>query len=203
MHPITQQVIFGQEFSLSVAVKSPSHQCTFQWYKNYARLHGKTDTKLIVKSAVDSDTGEYFCMVANKGGSSDSEIAFVKVVNPHTGPSFVEHQQMPHGPSMLTNWSGEGAKRPHTLESLASRGVGVSNRMGPPLGHFSAENLIGQGYLEDGQPMSWGEGGGGVGVGGGVLSGAEELIGGGSSGLGSGKFLSRSGATSLGQLYNS
>ena len=173
---------------------SPSpHHCSFQWYRNYIRLHGKTQSRLLVKSAVDSDAGEYYCVVANRGGTSDSEIAFVKVVNPHSGVSMPPTAVMPmldsmascHGGVSVSSWSGgapgagslEGARNVHP--SLAGTGVGPMGRSSssasvpppslPPHLTRPGEDLIGRGYHSlESQPASWGGGSEGVIGGGGV-----------------------------------
>lgn len=86
LHPLSHHVIYGQEVNLRVEVEASPQSYNFQWYKNHARLEGKTDSKLVIRSAVDSDSGEYYCTVINTGGSVDSKIAFVTVKNPHLPP---------------------------------------------------------------------------------------------------------------------
>ena len=129
--PQSQQVVYGHEFSLSVAVESPTNDCILQWYKNYARLHGKNDPRLTVKSAVDSDSGEYYCMAANRGGSVDSDIAFVRVINPHAPhhpsaagavnplashsyPNASQHPSAVVNPYVPHHLSAAGVMNPHT-----------------------------------------------------------------------------------------
>lgn len=198
VHPQSQQVIYGQEFSLSIQVDSPTHQCTFQWYKNHLCLHSKTSPRLLIKSAVDSDAGEYYCMATNKGGSSDSEITFVKVVNPHATirPSLTD-KMAPHSSTVLSNWSGESVRRLHHVQSMGSMGTaagfGGAGRM-PAAGleHLSAADdvMIGRSYLEDGRPRSWGDVEGFIGRG----------VGGAGGGMGSGLFSLRRGSGASGAM---
>ena len=138
---------------------SPS-PCSFQWFKNYLHLHGKTEPKLLIKSAVESDAGEYYCTTYNKGGASDSDIAFVKVVNPHPRPQPAEaHKAAP--PPSLSYWPAEGKRR--LPPSLGGRSISVgppaSRVSGQPPGQYSmVEGAVRQGYGEENRPRSWVEG---------------------------------------------
>lgn len=133
LHPQSQQVVYGQEFSLGVAVRSPSHPTTFQWFKNFTQMQGKSGPTVVVKSAVDSDAGEYYCVAANKGGSVDSDIAFVKLLNPHF-----------FGPSRAAEQVPRGHHHHHHHHSSVVGGVTT----GIPR-NFSSDDLIGRGYLEE------------------------------------------------------
>lgn len=152
VQPQSREVVYGQEFSLIVVVESPSdHKCALQWYKNYTRLHDKTESRLTVKSAVDSDAGEYYCVAANRGGTVDSDIAFVKIVNPHT---FRRHRLSDHQVPLLSSWMGHG---PHQWQSGGGPDTSSVRR------YYSSEDLIGRGHLNDSQPMSMAGGEGGSG----------------------------------------
>ena len=197
-----------------MGVASPSpHPCSFQWYHNYLRLHGKTQPHLLVKSAVDFDAGEYYCVVANKGGTTDTEIAFVKVLNPHstvsappatvpTLDSMVSH----HGSVPLSGWPGGASGGPGGASGGPENTRNIHHRQlqdtfsmaapaGPPTsmgGNMTrpAEDLIGRGF--QGQPGSWSGGSEGV-LGGGGVGGATAAV------LASGSLSSRrgSGGTAL------
>lgn len=223
IQPQSQQVIFGQEFSLSVGVESPTnHKCVLQWYKNYIRSHGKTDPRLTVKSAVDSDAGEYYCMAANMGGTVDSGIAFVRIINPHpthhpSAAGVVDPPPM-HHPSTVGvvnshvshQPSAAGAVNLHLVHHPSTASVvdphpmhhppAASDRQAPHAPSWSGgvngirhEDLIGRGFLDDAQPMS-------------LTGSMEGHLGGvaGGSGFGSLRFTSRrgSGTTSIGQYMN-
>lgn len=222
VQPQSQEAVSGQEFSLSVEVDSSSssgpspstssYQCSFQWFKNYSHLHGKTDPKLLIASAVESDTGEYYCTAFNKGGSTDSDIAFVKVSNPHPCPLVLEGAPPTH--RGLSYWStGEGARNPK-VPSLGNRSVSVGGVSGVRIGQFGGaggvEGVIRAGFVgEISRPRSWAEeggvlGGAGLGVG---LPPVEGLIGrsGSISGGGGGRrvgssYLTRKGSGASGVL---
>ena len=82
VHPHSQKVQLGWEFSLSVEVAASPQPCSFHWYKNHTKMEGQTGTKLVVPLAKLSDTAEYYCSVTNSAGVADSEIAFVTVLDP-------------------------------------------------------------------------------------------------------------------------
>lgn len=144
--PQSKQVIYGQEFSLSVKVDSLTHSSSFQWYKNHTRLIGKNDSRLTIKSAVDSDAGEYYCLVANTSGSTDSNIVFVKVINPHNVP-----QQTHAHETVVGHWSGESSRR-NPVQGSVRRGSSSTS-----LGLFPMKELIERGLVDDDQPRGQGE----------------------------------------------
>ncbi len=112
-------------------------------------------------------------MAANKGGATDSEIAFVTVTDPH-GPRLLPpsrgRHSISHHEAVQRHWSD------NSLMKQNIRRLQVSG-----LSRYSADDLIGRGYSEDAEPRGQGEieGGGGGGVkgqigvsaGGGLLSG--------------------------------
>ena len=207
VQPKSQQVSCGQQFSLSIEVgPSPSshhHHCSFQWFKDYTQLEGRTSAKLQVKSAMASDAGEYYCVAYNKGGSADSEIAFVKILNPHLLTTPHPQAAVPGAAATgrVGYWEGAASLVGHSLSVGGGSGGGSAAALGP----YPGEEVGRWGYLEEGQPRSWGEGGGGGGGGGGRGPPVEGLIGrASSSGVGYGHLSSRRGSgpcrlTNIGQ----
>jgi len=93
VHPCSQQVKLGQEFSLCIEVAASPQPCSFHWYKNHAKMEGQVGSKLVLPAAKLSDAAEYYCSVANSAGFADSEIAFVTVLDPRPPPSSVPQAQ--------------------------------------------------------------------------------------------------------------
>ena len=72
-------MLVGQELYLNVETDVSPQTCSFQWYKDHARLEGQTGPKLVVPFAKESDAAEYYCSVTNAVGMVDSDIAFVSL----------------------------------------------------------------------------------------------------------------------------
>ena len=93
---------------------------------------------LVVKSAVDSDAGEYYCMVTNKGGPADSDIAFIKLLDPH----FSRAEQVQRGlpPGGLRGHYQQQQQQQHSIVGGMATGIPRN---------FSLDDLTGRGYLEE------------------------------------------------------
>jgi len=66
-----------------VEVENASNYNTYQWYRNNEILRGKVGPELLISSSVDSDRGEYFCMITNQAGYTVSQVAKIDVVDIH------------------------------------------------------------------------------------------------------------------------
>ncbi len=62
-------------------------------------MHGKASPELLVHSTIDSDNGEYFCKVTNRGGSVSSDVARIRVVYLDSG-----RDRQPHTPLRPDLW---------------------------------------------------------------------------------------------------
>lgn len=168
VHPLSQHILYGQEVSLSIKVEALPEPCSFQWYKNHGALEGKTDFKLVIHSAVDADSGEYYCTVINSGGFVDSNIAFVTVKSHHvllssssdnyfTGGSV----HTSHGES-VRNWATQHLQKQrqqqHQQLGMQSRNLtGAGDKSSlymKPTGMPARDDSVGLGVVY--QPQEWG-----------------------------------------------
>ena len=117
---------------------------------------------MTIRSAVDSDAGEYYCVAANRGGATDSDIAFIKVINPHTLPSI----PVPWHGARVGEDDMEKNYAYHQLQGTDIRGgnsgVNVSKRTAvTTLGQISVDDLtMRHDIFEDTQPRGQDEVGG-------------------------------------------
>jgi len=79
--PLSQDVAQSNSFTLTVgATGNPAP--SYQWNKNGAPIPGQTTSSFTVASAVRTNSGSYFVLVANTGGSVPSSAAVVHVLIP-------------------------------------------------------------------------------------------------------------------------
>lgn len=85
VQPQDQEVVYGQTARLVVELENPQSFTTYQWYRNGKPMQGKTSRELLFHSAVDSDDGQYYCKVTNRGASVVSNVARIKIVDLNRG----------------------------------------------------------------------------------------------------------------------
>ena len=86
LQPQSLNVVYGQSARIFVEVENASNYNTYQWYRNNEILRGKVGPELLISSSVDSDRGEYFCMITNQAGYTVSQVARIDVVDIHPVP---------------------------------------------------------------------------------------------------------------------
>jgi sugar lactone lactonase YvrE len=79
--PMSQDVAESNSFTLTV-VATGTPAPTYQWIKNGAPIPGQTASSFTVASAVRTNSGAYYVVVANTAGSVPSNPAMVQVLVP-------------------------------------------------------------------------------------------------------------------------
>ncbi len=77
--PQSAKVIYGQSVSLHVAVSQVTPSTTYQWYLNGSPLVGQTSSHFTISSVVDSDVGDYLCVVSGSETRIQSEPAVIEL----------------------------------------------------------------------------------------------------------------------------
>ena len=90
LQPQSLKVVYGQLARVFVEVDNASHYTTYQWYRNNEILRGKVGPELLISSSVDSDRGNYVCVITNQAGYTESQVARIDVVDIH--PVSVTYQ---------------------------------------------------------------------------------------------------------------
>ncbi|HVU36634.1 MAG TPA: immunoglobulin domain-containing protein [Opitutaceae bacterium] len=86
--PVSQTVAAGGAVTLSVAVGT-SVPATYQWYKDGSSIPGATASTLVVTNVTSADTGQYYVVVANPGGSVTSAGARLTVIARPAAPIVI------------------------------------------------------------------------------------------------------------------
>ncbi len=83
--PQSAKVIYGQSVSLHVAASPVTPSIKYQWYLNGNPLVGQTSSHFTISSVVDSDVGDYVCVVVS---GSDTRI--------QSEPAVIELTEISH-----------------------------------------------------------------------------------------------------------
>ena len=118
LHPQSTMVVYGQPARLFVQVDNANLHTTYQWYRNNKILGGKVSPELIISSCVDSDKGDYFCIITDQAGSTTSKVARIDVVdiNPLSA-QYQTRQQYRYDPAYLGYQSRDAATTNKELET--------------------------------------------------------------------------------------
>jgi hypothetical protein len=95
-HPVSQTLAVGAPLLLSALLRG-SGPFAYQWWKDGAEYPGATGTELRVGALAPSDSGDYWVVVTGAGGSSTSEVAQVRVLDPPTLPESLERHRVAAG----------------------------------------------------------------------------------------------------------
>ena len=118
-------VVYGQEARLEVKAEMMTHSTRYQWFKNGQLLVGRTESQLVIASAVDSDEGSYTCQISTYEGSVMSHPASIKVVSVAPRLSHQSQQQKARENCTTSNSHHHPHEllRPSSLYGLKGRGV--------------------------------------------------------------------------------
>lgn len=83
MQPVSQARLVGTEASFFIQV-SGGRPFSYQWFKNGSTLSNAASSNLVFESVMESDAGNYHCVVTNRGGSATSVSAALVVQVPPT-----------------------------------------------------------------------------------------------------------------------
>lgn len=93
-HPLTQTLCEDQTLNLSVIIAGPAPD-SYSWEKdglalsNGGRISGADSDNLIITNVVNTDEGDYTCVITSSCGSSTSNTAVITItINPVTGPLY-------------------------------------------------------------------------------------------------------------------
>lgn len=103
LHPESREVFYGQPVQLHIKVSNPSSSTRYQWYLNQRPLTSQTSPRLAIYSVVDSDEGEYICVVSDAGHTVRSRSAVVKLFcqDYQAQHFYMPVGQVQHHPSMF------------------------------------------------------------------------------------------------------
>ena len=128
--PQSAKVIYGQPVSLQVAVSSKTSSTRYQWFLNRKQLHGQTAPCLSISSVVESDEGEYLCVVSDKDNRIQSEPAVVDITD--SVQSYYRRVPDPAPQTQIYN---------PTKQYLLNRGASSSNELQPSVPYEPKEQL--------------------------------------------------------------
>ena len=121
VHPQSKKVLYGNSFELSIQLES-SRYSEYQWYKNHKLLGGKIHPQIYINSAVDSDSGDYYCVVKNEVGSVTSNTATIEVIVSSS------RQPVPSGPTLYARSSGP-VGQPWSSSGCGSSSIKTNSRL--------------------------------------------------------------------------
>ena len=76
---VTVELTFTATFTTMVTGVG-SNNFTYQWRHNGTIISGETDDTLMITNVMDSDSGEYQCIVTNQFGDNDTSNVVVLIV---------------------------------------------------------------------------------------------------------------------------
>ncbi len=127
--PQSSKVIYGQSVSLQVSVSIVGPSIKYQWYLNGKPLVGQTLSCLSISSVVDSDVGEYVCVISSNEAQVQSEPAIIELTDaPHRRVSPASQGTVFESPKQYLIERGVPSNRgadvgfEHRLSSLAQSG---------------------------------------------------------------------------------
>ena len=114
-------MFYGQRVQLHIQASNPTSSTRYQWYFNHKPLASQTSPRLAINSVVESDEGEYVCVVSDGGHTVMSRPAVIKIFcQDYQAHHFYMPVDRIQQPSIFD--SRQAMNQRHELDNLLGRG---------------------------------------------------------------------------------